>query len=474
MILDFSKKILNTQTKSITIASFILGIASFVSAGLGFFRDRLLAGNFGAGDTLDIYYTAFRIPDFISMVFIMGSISAAVIPIFSQYLSNSKEEAFRFLSNLLNLFFIILIGISFLLVIFTPQIIGLIAPGFSQEKQELTYLLTRIMFLSPIILGISNILSSVLRVFRRFLISSLSPILYNVGIIIGILFFYPKLGISGLAWGVVLGALLHLSIQVPILFQVGFRFKKIIDFSDPGFRRVIKLTIPRSIGLAASQANLIVTTAIASTLAAGSIAVYSLADNLSRPFLTLIGNSFSTVAFSFLATSFSKNNKEKFFQIFSSAFSKILIFIMPASILLFLFRDLVVKIILKVGNFGQTDVALTAACLGVLALGLFAQSLTLLTTKAFYAIHNTITPAIASIIGMVANVSLALIFIKLFSFHNIFSGSIISFFGLHGLSENKVIALPLAFVISSIIQFVILQIFFKTKINKDFKNETHS
>jgi peptidoglycan biosynthesis protein MviN/MurJ (putative lipid II flippase) len=139
-----------------------------------------------------------------------------------------------------------------------------------------------------------------------------------------------------------------------------------------------------------------------------------------------------------------------------------------------LFRDLVVKIILKVGNFGQTDVALTSACLGVLALGLFAQSLTLLTTKAFYAIHNTIAPAIASIVGMIANVSLALIFVKLFSFQNAFSGFIINFFGLHGLSENKVIALPLAFVISSVIQFVILQIFFKTKINKDFKDETHS
>jgi len=471
MNFDFLNKILHSQTKSITLASFILGATSLVSALLGFFRDRLLAGRFGAGDTLDVYYTAFRIPDFLNMVFIMGSISAAIIPIFSEYLSRSKNEAFRFLSNLLNLFLIILIGVSLILIIFTPQIIEIIAPGFSAQKQEMTYLLTRIMFLSPLLLGISNILSSVLRVFRRFLITSLSPIFYNLGIIFGILFFYPKFGITGLAWGVVFGAFFHLLIQVPILFKVGFKFEKVLDFADLGFRKVIKMTIPRSIGLAASQINLIVMTAIASTLAPGSIAVYNLADNLSRPFLTLVGNSFSTVAFSFLATSFSKNNQDKFSKIFSESFSKILIIILPASLLLFFFRDLVVKIILRVGSFGSADVALTAACLGLLSLGLFAQSLTLLTTKAFYAIHNTIMPALASIIGMAVNIILALLFVKLFAYQNPLSEPVIHFFNLANLKANQVIGLPLAFSLSSIIQFIFLQIAFRIKIKKVFKNE---
>ncbi|MEA3293212.1 MAG: lipid II flippase MurJ, partial [Patescibacteria group bacterium] len=271
------KKILNIQTKTINSAALVLGAASFVSAVLGLFKNRLLAGVFGAGNELDIYYASFRIPDFITMVLIMGAISAAIIPVFSEYLVRSKEDAWKFFSNLLNLFLFFLIFISIILFIFTPQLISLIAPGFGPEKKALTIVLTRIMFFSPILLGISNIISGTLRVFQRFLVTSLSPILYNAGIIFGLLFFVPLMGLKGLAWGVVLGGFLHLLIQIPILIKLGFRSKLIFNIKEPGFLKVVKLTIPRSIGLAASQINLIVVTAIASCMVAGSIAIFNLA-----------------------------------------------------------------------------------------------------------------------------------------------------------------------------------------------------
>ncbi len=153
-------KIVNIQTKNVTLAAVIIGLASVFSAALGILRDRLLAGKFGAGDELDVYYAAFRIPDFVSMVFIMGAISAAVIPIFSEYLTRDKEEAWKFLSNLFNLILFILIIVCAVLIVFTPQLVNLITPGFSEEKRELVSLLTRIMFLSPIILGTSNIIAS--------------------------------------------------------------------------------------------------------------------------------------------------------------------------------------------------------------------------------------------------------------------------------------------------------------------------
>ncbi|GAH60793.1 unnamed protein product, partial [marine sediment metagenome] len=177
------KNILNIQTKNITSAAFVLAGAFFISILLGLIRDRLLARNFGLGFELDIYYAAFRIPDFISMVLIMGAIGAAIIPIFSEYLVKNREEAFKYFSNLLNLFLIFLILICGILFIFAPNLVSLIAPGFSSESKELTILLTRIMFLSPIFLGISNIISGILRVFQRFLITSLAPIMYNLGII---------------------------------------------------------------------------------------------------------------------------------------------------------------------------------------------------------------------------------------------------------------------------------------------------
>ncbi|GAI37346.1 unnamed protein product [marine sediment metagenome] len=175
-------------------AAFILAAAALASRILGLIRDRLLAGQFGAGDELDIYYTAFRLPDLVFSILIMGAISSAFIPIFAQYFRKNKKEAWQLTSGVLNLALLCLIVVAGILVIFAPFIISLIAPGFSGAKREMTILLTRIMFLSPIILGISSILGGVLQYFHRFLIYSLAPILYNIGIIIGILIFVPAQG----------------------------------------------------------------------------------------------------------------------------------------------------------------------------------------------------------------------------------------------------------------------------------------
>jgi len=189
------QKFLNSQAKSISSASIILALSYTGSAFLGLFRDRLLAGTFGAGSELDVYYAAFTVPDFVALILIFGAISAAVIPIFSSYLIKSKEEAFRYASVFLNIFLGFLILICVVLMIFTPYFISLIAPGFSAEKKELAVQLMRIMFLSPIILGASNVVSGILQVFHRFLVTALAPLMYNLGIIVGILFFYPYLGL---------------------------------------------------------------------------------------------------------------------------------------------------------------------------------------------------------------------------------------------------------------------------------------
>ncbi|HHE67492.1 MAG TPA: murein biosynthesis integral membrane protein MurJ [Candidatus Parcubacteria bacterium] len=460
------KRILNSKTRSISWASLILAVFTFFSALLGLLRDRLLAGSFGLSGELDIYYAAFRIPDFISMVLIMGAISAAIVPVFSQYLTRSKKEAWDFLANLFNIFLLILIIVLFFLFIFTPRLISFIAPGFNSEKRELTILLTRIMLLSPLLLGLSNIISAILQVFQRFFITSLAPIMYNLGIITGILFFAPRFGISGLAWGVVLGAFLHLSIQLPVLLDRGFRLQKIFRFFDPGFLKVIKLTIPRSIGLAANQINLIVVTAIASTLFTGSIAVFNLAQSLSRPFLTLIGVSFSTAAFPALSLAFAKKEKEKFENIFFSTFWRVFFLIAPLSLLLFLFRNLIVDIILRAGRFGQPEARLTAACLGVFALAVFAQSLILLLAKSFYSLHDTKTPALASIGGMTVNIILAFSLVKLFSFSNSLSRFFLNFFSLDNPLKVKIIALPLAVSFSALFQLALLLFFFYKRIKK--------
>jgi len=461
-------KLFNSQTRTITSAAGILAAAAFISGLLGLFRDRLLAGSFGGGDELDIYFAAFRIPDFISMVLVMGAISAAIIPIFSEYLVRSREEAWKFFSNLINLFFISLIGISLILIIFVPQILALIAPGFTGAKKESAVLLTRIMFLSPILLGISNIISGILRVFRRFFVTSLAPILYNIGIIFGIIFFVPSMGLKGLAWGVVLGAFFHLLIQIPVLLKLGFRSKKLLDFSEPGFLRAVRLTIPRAIGLAASQINLIVITAIGSTLTTGSIAVFNLANNLQNLPITLIAVSFSTAAFPFLAIYFSKKNKEKLLDEFSAVFRKILFLIIPISLLVFILRVQIIRVIYGTGKFSWADTQLTAACLGLFSFGIFAYGLSLLVAKTFYAFQNTKIPALITLFTVAINIVFSFLFVWLLKFANPFQRIIIGFLDLEKIKESSVIGLPLALSISGIFQLLLLLVFLYKKIG-DFR-----
>ncbi|MFH1894412.1 MAG: murein biosynthesis integral membrane protein MurJ [Patescibacteria group bacterium] len=457
------KNIFNHQSRTVNSAALIIAGVYFASAVLGIFRDRLLAAKFGAGNELDIYYASFRIPDFISTVLIIGAIAAAIVPIFSQYLVRSRKEAFDFLANLLNVFLISLTAICGLLIVFAPQVIPFIAPGFLGEKKELAILLTRIMLLSPFLLGISNIISAILRIFRRFVISSLSPVMYNLGIILGILFFVPKFGLKGLAFGVVLGGALHLLIQLPVLFSVGFRPLKIINFKQKGLKEVVKLTIPRSIGLAATQINLIVVNNIASLLASGSIAVLNLAESLSRPLFTFIAVSYSTAAFPVLAMAFSQKNKKKFSETFNSTINKIFYLLLLLSFLFFIFRDFIVRTVFQTGKFNMADANLTAACFGLFCLGIFAQGLVNFIAKAFYAVSDTKTPAVTSVAGMAVNVIFCLLLVKIFSFPNFFQQIFVNFFNLANRSGVEVLALPLAISLSAIFQCFLLIIFYRKK-----------
>ena len=460
------QKFLNSQAKSISTASLILAISYLASAFLGLLRDRLLAGTFGAGNELDVYYAAFTVPDFIALILIFGAISAAVIPIFSSYLirghEENNEEAWRYVSKLFNVFLGFLIIICVILIIFTPVIVSLTAPGFSGHKKELAVLLMRIMFLSPIILGASNMISGILQVFHRFLITALAPLLYNIGIIIGIFFFVPKFGLPGLAWGVVLGGVLHLLIQLPSFFFSGFRYKANFDYKDPGVIKTIKLMAPRSLGLGAGQLNRIITTAIASTLMAGSIAVFNLANNLSLILVNVVAVSISTASFPSMSMTFLKDEKEEFLRKFSSIFRQIIFLVIPISLLILILRAQIVRVVLGVGKFGWQDTKLTTACLGIFALNLIAQALILFLSKTFYAAHNTKIPAIISGLTVAFNIALSLLLVWLVKFSPGFNLFLQNLLRLGGVANIGVIALTLAYTITAILNgSLLLYMFFK-------------
>ena len=442
-------RIFDSQAKTINSAALTVAIFSLVSRILGLFRDRILAGIFGAGPELDVYYAAFRIPDFIYNILIAGGVVVAFLPLFSDYFLKDKEMAWRFASNVLNIFLFSLILIALGLFVFAPAIVKIIVPGFDNQQIQLTVLLTKILLLSPILLGLSSVFSGILQYFNKFLFYSLAPILYNLGIILGIIFLTPHFGIAGAALGVITGALLHFLIQVPGAIRSGFSYKLIFDFKDEKIKRVFSLMIPRTLGVAAPQINLMVATVLASTLAAGSLAIFNFANNFQQFPMGLIGIPFAVAIFPSLSKSFAALNREDFINNFFATFRKIAYLTVPISILIFIFRNQIIEIIFKTGKFTQNSIEITAACLGFFALGIWANSLIPLVLRAFFAFKDTKTPTIIAVFAMVLNVGLSFLFVRLL---------------------NSVAGLPLAFSIDSILQLLLLMFFLNLKIKNGFSS----
>ncbi len=460
------EKFFNSQTKSIGWAAVLIGISVLISRLLGLIRDRLLAGQFGAGESLDVYFAAFRIPDFVFGILIVGGITASFLPVFAEYFNKDREKAWQLTSNVLNSFLILLILTCGVLAIFTPQLIKIIAPGFNQANKALTVGLTRIMFLSPVLFGLSSIFSSILHYFNRFLAYSLAPILYNLGIIIGILFFVPIFGIFGLAYGVILGALMHLLIQVPAAINSGFIYKTIFNLKMPGLKKIFVLMVPRTISQASYHVNLVVITAIASTLSIGSISIFNFSNNLQWFPIGLIGVSFAIASFPILSKTWANGQKKEFLNNFSATFRKILFFIIPASVLIFLLRAQLVRLVLGTGKFGWRETRLTAASLGFFSLGIFAAALIPLLARAFFSFQDTKTPTIISISSMVLNIVLAFFFVWLFSFSNIFQKFAVELLKLKSIFDIRVVGLALALSLSAIFQFILLYLILKKKIQE--------
>lgn len=432
---------------SVISAAFVITLAGLASRALGLLRDRFLASTFGAGDVLDIYYAAFRIPDLIYNLLVLGALSAAFIPVFTGLISKKeqkeKDEAWKLANGILNLALIFIIGISAVMVIFAPYLMKILTPGFSQEKMETTVQFTRIMFLSPLFLGISGIFGGILTSFKRFLIYSIAPIMYNAGIIFGILVLVKFFGPVGLAWGVVFGAMLHMLIQYPAAKHLGFRyswsFKE--SFQNAEVKKVFHLMVPRILGIAVNQINLLVMTVFASTLATGSLTVFNFAQNLQSVPLGIFGVSFAIAVFPTLSAFAAKKENKNFVKSFSETFRQILFFVIPLSIFILVLRAQLVRVVLGAGKFDWEDTVLTLQCLGIFSLSLFAQSTVPLLARSFYALRDTKTPFYIALATEAASIISVLLLID----------------------RLGVVALAAAFSIASIIQMLLLLFVLRTK-----------
>lgn len=432
--------------QTITAAAFIIAAASIASRVLGLIRDRILAAEFGAGDTLDVYYAAFRIPDFLYAIIIAGALSSAFIPVFTGLVAKEKKkEAWELAAALLNVQVVILGVLSIFIAIFAPYVTKLLAPGFSQEKLESITLFTRVFMLSPILWSIGAIFSGVLTSFKKFLLASISSIFYNVGIIVGALFFVKYMGPIGLAWGVILGVVLNAAIQYPPVRMSGFRFR--LTFMDclknSDVKKVFYLMVPRSLALGASQVNLLIMTILASTLVSGSLSVFNFANNIQIAPFGIFALSFSIAVFPVLSEAAARNDHKAFVKNFSDTFRKILFFIIPFSAFMIILRAQIVRVFLGSGKFDWPDTVLTFQTMGILAASLAFQSVVPLLARAFYALKNTKTPFVVAIVAEIVNVTLAIIFINVFDKN----------YAIFGLA----IAFSVASAVNALLLYVILQ-----------------
>ncbi len=429
-------------------AAYLLAFFAFLSQILALVRDKLLAYNFGAGHILDIYYSAFRIPDLI-FVSIASVVSASVlVPFFIDRFHTDNDKGQNFIDNIFSAFFLAIIIISIIAFFLIPWLIKILLPGFINDPllPELI-IATRILLLSPIFLGLSNFLSSITQMHKRFLVYALSPIVYNFGIVIGIIFLYPILGLYGLIWGVVIGAFLHMIIQIPFILQKGLFPRLHLSIEWKSIKKIILISLPRTLTLSANQLASFFLIALASLMSGGSISVFNFAFNLQSVPLSIIGVSYSSAVFPTLSNFFVEKRRKEFIgQIIDSA-RHIVFWSIPITILFIVLRAQIVRTIYGAGLFDWADTRLTAATLALFIVSVMGQSLILLFVRAYYAEGKTKKPLIINIISGIIIVALGYGLTKSFYAFPFFSYFLEDLLKVSGQLGTSVLVLPLAYSI---------------------------
>lgn len=393
-MVEYLTKLVRKDYHTLANAALVLSVFSFISQILGFFRDRLLSTLIGPSRELDIYITAFRVPDFL-YVSLAALVSVTVlVPYFSDLSKkqNGEEKIRKVASSVFTVFALAILLSVIILFFLMPKIAPLLAPGFdTQSLKELTKI-SRVMLISPLLLGFSNFLGSLMQFRKLFFTYALAPVLYNFGILIGILLFYPTFGLIGLAWGVVLGGALHLLTQLPTLWfvHIPLVFIKAIDWE--AVKKIFGTSLPRTLTLALSSINLLVLFALASKLNPGSISLFNFSLNIATVPSMLVGISFAVAAFPTLSMLFVEKRGEEFSTYFSKAIANILFWVMPLSALFIVLRAHIVRVVIGSQNLTWSDTKIASALVLVLTSAGILQALIPLFTRGYYARGYTWRP----------------------------------------------------------------------------------
>jgi len=398
---------MSTSQKIMKAAGFLM-LANLVSRFLGFIRESLMAGLFGKTAATDAYNTAFILPDLLYWLLVGGVLSAAFIPVLSEYIAKGREkEGWKVVSSVTNLIFLSLCSLVILAMFLAPKFIALQVPGFTAENRELTVYLTRILLLQPVILALSGITMGILNSYKIFWPSAVGTILYNASVIIfGAIFADSNepYTISGFAFGVVIGAAANFLVQVPFLLKIGIRYYPIIDLRHPGVRKIVTLSLPIIIMYTLNQLQVIVNSNLGSNLDPGSLTAIWYSYRLFQLPVGIFALAIGVAVFPTLSEQAALRKYRDFLKTVSSAIRMLIFITVPISVGMMVLRFPLIRVLFEHGEFTPRDTELTAIPLLFFALGITAQAIIQVLPRAFYALQNTWLPVILGILAMLASI----------------------------------------------------------------------
>lgn len=403
-----------SRQQTILGAAFILASMVALSRILGLVRTRLLAQYFPPAE-IAVYFAAFRVPDFLYNVFVYGALSVAFIPVFSSLLSRKgPKEAYSFSSNLLTLGVIFYTLLSIVVFIFAEPIIRLVVIGFEGREFAETVMLTRALLFAQLFFVIGGTFSSILQVHRFFLVPAIAGVLYNIGIIAGIMLFANTQGIWAPVYGVYFGAALYLLIHIPLLKKTGFSYTPLVSLRDKGFIEVITLMLPRTVSTLIEQLRMTFNISLASKVSSASVTYFSISQQLFLVPIGLFASSLAQAALPVFSEEYSKGDLKSFAKTFTVSLQQMLFFILPSAAILIVLKIPVVRLVFGADQFDWEATVLTSLTVAWLSTGLAFEAANMLFIRAFYALHDTFTPVKVILFALVVDALAALTFITIF------------------------------------------------------------
>ncbi len=407
---------LKTSLDEIGRAATLVMALFVVSRALGLVRQMVIGALFGTSGDLDAYLVAARISETVFLVITGGALGSAFIPTFAVHLARKdRAAAWWMASAVANLALIALTVVAGLLALLAPMLVRtIIAPGFAPTQQTLTVSLLRLMLVSPVIFGVSGIVMGALNAHQHFLLPALAPSLYNLSIIGGALLLGPRLGVRGIAVGVVAGAALHLLVQTPGLLRYGARYVPTLGLDDPSVREVGRLMAPRVLGTAITQLNFVVNNSLASGLGEGAVSAINYAWLLMLLPQGVFAQAVGTAAFPTFAAQAARGERDEMRYTLSATLRAIFSLCLPATVGLLVLGQPLVGLLFERGAFESSSTEAVAWALAFYALGLIGHAGLEIIARAFYALHDTLTPVWVGGLAMGLNVALSLTLPRVF------------------------------------------------------------